>query len=68
MEIENPHKRPCTVYLRIMHKNTKGIFHRTRIILKFVWEHKRPGIAKAIEKEELEVPQSQISRYMTTKQ
>ena len=27
---------------------TSGIFHRTRIISRFVWKYKKPRIAKAI--------------------
>ena len=30
------------------YQNTKGIYHRTRIILKFVWKHKRSQRVKTI--------------------
>ena len=39
---------PKSIYRFNPYQNTHDIFHRTRIILKFIWNHKRSRIAKAI--------------------
>ena len=48
---ENDYTTKCNLHIRWdPYQITNGIFHKTRTISQFIWKHKRPQIAKTVQK------------------